>query len=204
MLQIKLHSIEKGCEKMKSSKIATQIGKYRTKKKMTQTELGKALHVSKNTIEKWENGRNAVKDYAIVELADFFGISCDELLTDTQPKNSTLTRELGLSDQTITELCSIQHMSKLHEDQPEQQSYYQNKLKVLDLLINDQSLLDTIAGYLFRDFSEFHVINETGLYTATLTKNGTFTEADNAALFKLRIMDRLSALRDSLKGGNAK
>ena len=171
---------------------------------LSMKKLADMVGTQQSRISDIEHGKGYIHADDLPKYAEALQTTVSYLVTGNQPDNETIADDLGLSNLTITELCSIHRMSKLNEKQPELQSYYQNKLRVIDCLLKDQSLLDTIAGYLFRDFSEFHVINETGLYTATLTKNGTFTEEDNAALFKLRIMDKLSALRDSLKGGNAK
>ena len=83
---------------MKCSKIGEQIGILRNKRGLSQDELGRALNENRNKIDHWERGDRQIKADDIVKLADFFEVSCDELLTGTKPENTTIVRELGLSN----------------------------------------------------------------------------------------------------------
>ena len=63
------------------------IKELREKKKLTQKELAKMLHLSDKTISKWETGKG-LPDIAILEdLAQALGVSIAELLTGDLTEN---------------------------------------------------------------------------------------------------------------------
>jgi len=67
--------------------IGNNIKKLRTQKGLTQKHLAELLQLqghefSDLTILRIEQGTRFVPDYEVVILADFFGISTDELLRD--------------------------------------------------------------------------------------------------------------------------
>ena len=69
--------------------IGDRIKALRNQKKVTQETLAKHLFISPQAVSRWEQGL-AVPDTAIlVPLADFFGVSVDYLLRDTEQSFST-------------------------------------------------------------------------------------------------------------------
>lgn len=52
----------------------------RKEKKLSQPELAKAINVSKGMISFWENGIYEPTASNIIKIAEFFGITIDELL----------------------------------------------------------------------------------------------------------------------------
>lgn len=60
--------------------IGANIKELRLERGLTQAELAKEIGVSQKAIDYWEHGTNEPKASYIILLADFFGISCDELL----------------------------------------------------------------------------------------------------------------------------
>jgi transcriptional regulator with XRE-family HTH domain len=52
----------------------------RAKRGWSQTELAEKLHVSRQSVSKWETGKNYPSIEVIIELSDLFGITIDELL----------------------------------------------------------------------------------------------------------------------------
>lgn len=58
------------------------ILKYlRLDRKLTQPELARALNVSNGMISFWENGKYEPTASNIIAIAQYFGVSIDELLT---------------------------------------------------------------------------------------------------------------------------
>ena len=53
------------------------------------------------------SGKIEFKASEIVELAEYFGVSTDRILTGSEEKNRTVARELGLSDKAISYLKEI-------------------------------------------------------------------------------------------------
>lgn len=62
-------------------KLAEQIRKHRKKNNLTQDQLATELHTTRQTISKWEQGTIEPNVQMIIQLAEKFGISTDELLT---------------------------------------------------------------------------------------------------------------------------
>lgn len=60
--------------------IGNRIHDLRTQKHLTQTELSKILHVSQQTITKWENGKAEPSSSALSKLSEYFNVSADYLL----------------------------------------------------------------------------------------------------------------------------
>lgn len=70
--------------------IGNKIKMLRKEKKLTQKGLAEKLQLeghefSDLTILRIEQGTRFVPDYEVVILADFFGVTTDELLTNTSP-----------------------------------------------------------------------------------------------------------------------
>ena len=61
-------------------KLSENIKKYRKDMDLTQEGLADALGVTVGAVSKWENGNNVPDVMTMMELADFFNISMDELL----------------------------------------------------------------------------------------------------------------------------
>lgn len=57
-----------------------KLKSLRLKHKLTQTELGKKLYVSKSTISSYEKGKFEPNIQTLIEISRFFNISIDELL----------------------------------------------------------------------------------------------------------------------------
>ncbi|KAB7670809.1 helix-turn-helix domain-containing protein [Bacillus sp. B1-b2] len=57
-----------------------RLKKEREKKGWSQTELAEKIHVSRQSVSKWETGKNYPNIEVIIDLSDLFGITIDELL----------------------------------------------------------------------------------------------------------------------------
>ena len=57
----------------------------RLEAKLTQNEIAKKLQISKMTYSYWENGKRNPKN--VQQIADFFNVSTDYLLGNTDIKN---------------------------------------------------------------------------------------------------------------------
>ncbi len=61
-------------------KIGEIIKELRTERGLSQAALAKEIGVSQKAVDYWERGINEPKASYIVALAEFFGVSSDELL----------------------------------------------------------------------------------------------------------------------------
>ena len=62
--------------------IQKNIMLYRKRAGMSQEDLAEQLHVSRQTISKWETGQSAPDLDTVVQLAHLFGVTTDRLLTE--------------------------------------------------------------------------------------------------------------------------
>lgn len=81
--------------------IGKRIKELREKKGLTQKELAENLSVKRETVNQWENGTRDLKTEYTIKLADFFEVTCDEILRGVKAENVSINKELGLSDSTI-------------------------------------------------------------------------------------------------------
>ncbi|PEU75666.1 transcriptional regulator [Bacillus cereus] len=68
----------------------TQIKKIRTNDKLTQEQLAQKLNVSRQTISSWENNRNLPDLQMVVQIAQTFNLSLDQLILG----DNTMTNKL--------------------------------------------------------------------------------------------------------------
>lgn len=60
--------------------LSANIKKYRLKKEMTQTQLASVFNVSEQAVSRWENGNTYPDIQLLPAIADYFGITIDELM----------------------------------------------------------------------------------------------------------------------------
>lgn len=69
-----------------------RLKKEREKKGWSQTYLAEQLHVSRQSVSKWETGKNFPNIEVIIDLSDLFGITIDEMLrSDQELKEKVIT-----------------------------------------------------------------------------------------------------------------
>jgi len=61
-------------------KFGEKLKHERTKKGWSQEELAEKLHVSRQSVSKWENGQNYPNIELIIKISDLFGVTIDEML----------------------------------------------------------------------------------------------------------------------------
>ncbi len=66
--------------------IAQKIHDLRVSKNMTQIDLAQQLNYSDKAISKWERAESVPDVSVLVQLADLFGVSMDELIRDKKPE----------------------------------------------------------------------------------------------------------------------
>ena len=75
-------------------RLGENIKKYRQQKDMTQTQLASVFNVSEQAVSRWENG-NTYPDISLLPaIADYFGISIDELMGMENYKDERETDKL--------------------------------------------------------------------------------------------------------------
>lgn len=57
-----------------------RLKEEREKRNWSQSDLAEKIHVSRQSVSKWETGKNYPSIEIIIHLSDLFGITIDELL----------------------------------------------------------------------------------------------------------------------------
>lgn len=73
---------------------AERLKKERNKKDISQKELSKIIGVSQQTVGSWEVGRTQPDHGAVLELAEYFGVSSDYLLGRVNERTSLVDEAL--------------------------------------------------------------------------------------------------------------
>ena len=66
--------------------VGEKIQYYRKKNGLSQEELGQKMLVSRQTVSLWEMDKTLPTVDNLIRLKEFFSVSIDEILTDTEPK----------------------------------------------------------------------------------------------------------------------
>lgn len=61
-------------------KLETRLKQRRNTLQMTQEEVAEKIHVSRQTISNWENGRNLPDINSLILISEIYAISLDELM----------------------------------------------------------------------------------------------------------------------------
>ena len=67
--------------------LSNKLKEARLAKGLTQSEIAKKLYVTRQTVSRWEQGKTLPNIYVIQELSDFYGISLEELVVNTELEN---------------------------------------------------------------------------------------------------------------------
>jgi transcriptional regulator with XRE-family HTH domain len=65
--------------------VGTQIKKLRQQQQISQQELADYLHLSRQTISKWELGKSLPDLENVIRLSEYFNVSVDVLLGHKKP-----------------------------------------------------------------------------------------------------------------------
>ena len=80
--------------------IGTKIRDLRKQAHLSQTELGKKVSVSQQTLTAWENNKAEPSSSAVAQLADIFNVTTDYLLGRPN-KQETKKDDVELSDDDV-------------------------------------------------------------------------------------------------------
>lgn len=89
------------------AKIGDRIRALREEKGLTQQGLADALHLKRETINMWGNGLRDLKTGALIQLSEYFCVSCDYILTGVSAQNREISKSIGLSDNAIDNLVFL-------------------------------------------------------------------------------------------------
>ena len=94
-----------------------KLEELRKSKGITQKDLAKDLGVSRTTIGYYESGERLPDIETAVKIADYFDITCDELIRGIKTENVDINKKLGLSEVSIAVLEMINNKNEDNEIQ---------------------------------------------------------------------------------------
>ena len=82
--------------------VGLRIARLRESRGLSQKQLSDELEkiglkVRRETVTQWEAGTRDLKTEYTVKLADFFGVTCDEILRGIKSENLSAAKETGSS-----------------------------------------------------------------------------------------------------------
>lgn len=137
--------------------VGLRIAQLREARGLSQKQLSDELEkvglkVRRETVTQWEAGTRDLKTEYTVKLADFFGVTCDEILRGIKSENLSIAKETGLSNGAITKLRQLsQAGERPGERGVDRYGYTIETLRVLSELIESNhfhELFNSIGGYL--------------------------------------------------------
>lgn len=87
--------------------IGARIKDLREYTKLTQAQLAKELFTTRENVNYWENNQRDIKTQTIIQIANYFNVSCDYLLTGVSSKNLDIHKSLGLNEISIKNLVDV-------------------------------------------------------------------------------------------------
>ena len=85
------------------NKLGTKIAEKRKSLGMTQIEFAEKMHVTRQTVSRWEAGTAMPDIDKIGEIADLLGVSCDYLLRNEAVENGAAqTKRVGKLLESLT------------------------------------------------------------------------------------------------------
>ena len=100
-----------------------KLKELRSEKGISQAKLAADIHISRSAVAKWENGLGLPSDESIKLLADYFGITTDELIPNKSneeilvSKNKTIDQQKRSSSvlrQVVLSVCLYWDSSSLN------------------------------------------------------------------------------------------
>ena len=87
--------------------VAKNLAELRKAKNLKQSELGASVGYSDKTISKWENGASVPDIAALASLADFFGVSVDDMLRENATDKIADNKEKATKEDKINAYATL-------------------------------------------------------------------------------------------------
>ena len=87
--------------------VAKNLAELRKAKNLKQSELGASVGYSDKTISKWENGASVPDIAALASLADFFGVSVDDILRENATDKIADNKEKATKEDKINAYATL-------------------------------------------------------------------------------------------------
>ncbi|MBR4575621.1 MAG: helix-turn-helix transcriptional regulator [Clostridia bacterium] len=182
--------------------ISDRLQDARKAAKMSQSTLGNAVELNQRTISSYENGTALPTLEKLYEIADVLKTDPVLLLTGFHEENYTLSKDLGLSDESILTLKKWKQIT----DKDKPYIAGNDVAEAVDLLLQNIPLLFQIRKYLTEGFHSLLVFNDefpdAPLVGRTRSIHAdevrTINLQDFEALHRLKLLDSLSEYRKKI------
>ncbi len=94
---------------MDQSKVGSFLKELRLEKKFSQEDLAEQLHISRQAISKWENGRGIPDLETLQDLSSFYHITINEILAGRRFSDKEVEKE---SEKVTKEILKVQETQK--------------------------------------------------------------------------------------------
>lgn len=74
---------------------------------LTQLELAERLNYSDKAVSKWEQGYCVPDVRILVQIAELFGVTVDDLLHEHTPRDAVIPKSTKLKNRLLTVICSV-------------------------------------------------------------------------------------------------
>lgn len=78
----------------KNNCLSQNLKKAREHANLTQEQVASQLHISRQAISKWENGKGTPDIYLLKNLSSLYGVSIDELVENTTITSSKISNNI--------------------------------------------------------------------------------------------------------------
>jgi len=154
---------------MDIEKIGQFIKELRKEKNISQNELSEEIHVTRQAISAWENGKAVPDSDVLLMLSSYFNVSINEILLGKR-----LTSDEGLENLTLQLIDD--HNKKIR------------KIKKLIISLSTTIILSLVIflGYYFlNNYNSIKVYKVSGKENIFMTHNGIFVTTKNKVYLRL-------------------
>jgi transcriptional regulator with XRE-family HTH domain len=87
--------------------LANNLIRYRKAMSLTQVELAEKLNYSDKAVSKWERGESFPDLYVLKQIADFYGVTIDVLISEPKELVKSKQKKATGTKRAIIALCSV-------------------------------------------------------------------------------------------------
>lgn len=128
-----------------NQEIGCRLKKLREENGKTQKEISNVLNVTPAAYGKIEAGDRGLSSEYCIQLADYFGVTCDYILRGVSSENIDICERTDLDQGTIEVLEKYKVMSLDATEEPEEIRQASIRRYVINALIQSQDFIDALT-----------------------------------------------------------
>jgi len=118
------------------------LREVRKARKLTQQQVADAIGVKRETVNQWESESRQLKGEQVIKLADFLGVSCDEVLRGVTAENAVFHSQTGLTNKAIDRLKRWKTIKNNSSQSPGEHAYEKIILRFINQMICSSHIYD--------------------------------------------------------------